>query len=154
MPERWRQSFLPRYGSNLPRIGSLGVLSPAVQTSLQAQLSNIEALHAQAIFDLRTLGDQGEDVSAMASEAEALSISIAQVQAEIMTADDAQESALRQTLATLEGQAQDLISRTGGQRQGVVERAQFTGLWWGLGVVAAVGLAAWFVWDQRKRRRR
>lgn len=133
--------------------GALGVLSPALQTSLQQALYNVEALHAQVIFDLRTLSDQGVDTSDFAAEADAISEAIGLTQADMMTADDGDETALRTTITTLDDQARDLLSRTGSQRQGVVEQQQFKGLWWAFGAVAVAGGLAWFVWDQRKRRR-
>lgn len=140
----------------MPRatFGALRALSPDVQTGLQAALSNVEALHAQVLFDLRTLTDQGRDVSAFAAEAEGVSAAIGGVQADLLTSNDTDESALQARIATIDEQARALLARTGAARQGVVEGQQFTGLWWGLGVVAIGAGVALFVWDQRKRRRR
>ena len=136
-----------------PSFGALGVLSPLVQTRLQQALYNVEALHAQVLFDLRTLSDQGVDTGDFAAEADAISELIGTTQADMVTANDSDEAALQETITTLDAQARDLLSRTGAQRQGVVERQQLKGLGWGFGVVVAAGVLAWFVWDQRKRRR-
>lgn len=134
--------------------GALGTLSPQVQTGLEAALSNVEALHAQVLFDLRTLADQGESTIDYKAEADAIAQAITETRADMVTASDEDQAVLSDQIATLRAQAEDLLSRTGSARGGIVERQQLKGLWWGLGVVAVGGAITWFVWDQRKRRRR
>ncbi len=136
------------------RLGALGVLSPQVQTGLRDHLQVVEDLHAQVLFDLRTIADQGQDPSDFAAEAQEISAAIGEVQADMTTADDTDSAALHARVNILEQQARDLITRTSRARQGAVEGQQVTGLLWGLGVAAGVAALAWFVWDRRKRRRR
>lgn len=147
------------YGQPLVGFGGFGALStgalaPEVETELQATLVAIDDLHNQLWADISTVSDQGIDTAEFQATAQAIATEQSVLWAEVAQADPSQAPELRQRIEALHAHAQQVQAQLAQLRRGAPERQQITGLVWGLGALAAAGAVAWFVWDQRKKRRR
>ncbi len=141
---------------DLRHIGRLGALNPSAQQELTAGVLELEDLHNQVIFDLRSLADQGYAVAAYKDEADAVAQEISLLKADLITvADDgASLGAWRQREEAANKKLRDILKRTGGDRQTAPELAQLRGFGWALGVLAvATGLGI-YVYTHRARARR
>ncbi len=147
------------YGRPLVGFGGLsalstGALAPEVETGLQASLVAVDDLHDLIFNDIRTLADQGVDTSEYVAAADAIATEKSLLWTEIAQIDTAQVPALEQRISDLRAYGDRVQSQIAIARRGAPEQQQLTGLAWGLGALAAAGAVAWFVWDQRRKRRR
>lgn len=133
---------------------SFGALPPNVETGLHNALEAVNDLHAQIYFDMRTLSDQGHDVSEYQATADAIATEINLAQTEIGQIDETQAAAMSARIADLDQRTRSVLAQTGAARQRAPEMQQWTGFGWGVGAVALAGALAWFIWDQSKTRRR
>lgn len=130
-----------------------GALPPEVETGMQGSLVAIGDLHDQIYNDMRTLADQGVDVTEYRNSADAIATEKHVLWSEIAQIDESQAPALRERIAALHQHASDVSAQLLTLRRGAPEQQQFMGFAWGIGALAAAGAVAWFVWDRRKKRR-
>lgn len=137
-------------------LNALGVVGPAVQTSLNAKIAALEDLHIQGVLDLSILADQGVAVEAYKAALDGLAQRISLLKADIMTMDDSPKllSEWQERADALNKDLRAVLAKTGGARQGAPELAALRGLGWAVGVGAVAVLAGVFVWRNRAKARR
>lgn len=135
-------------------ISYLGTVGPEVHDRLIDRYGVLEGLHAQVLFDLTTLIDQGVDVAQWKSELDGLGLELAALRSLVDTVSESDLSAWHNEADALERGYESLLARTGRARQRAPELLQFSGLAWGIGALVVAGALAAFVWRGRRKRRR
>jgi hypothetical protein len=138
------------------RAVTLGAISAAQQSELNATEAAIEELHAQAYLDLSSLADQGYDTTAFKAELDALASQIYVLRADIQLLppdDPAALTAWQGRADALHARVMDLLRRTGAARAGAPELAQLRGLVYLVAAVAGAGAIGAWVWKHRRKMR-
>lgn len=130
----------------------LGAVSPQVQAAMEERVGQLEALEEQAINDVVLLGRQGANISRMQEVLDAVNDTIIELRAQIQQFNDDQAESWFSVADQTEVILRSLLQSLGGQRARAAEWARYQGLFWGLGVSAAVVGLAVYVWRKRKRR--
>ncbi len=137
---------------------AIGAVSPEVDGQMVGLLENLYALNEQISNDIVLLGRQGASgavIDSLQQRNADFEAAVLVLQADRMVLeDDALTGAWLDRAASVGRTGAALVEATVKARGSAVERQRFMGLGWGLGAAAVVAGLGWFVWRQRKRRRR
>jgi hypothetical protein len=135
------------------RVFQLGALPPETENPLRDMLAQIDALQQEALADIRTLSDEGHDISSYKAEYDAFETQSAMLGGEFTTLDEGHIPSWKGRANGVVAGLMDLLNRLGTAKQGGFELAGKKGLLWGLGVAVVVAGTSYFVWQHRRRRR-
>lgn len=132
--------------------GRLGALSPGMQGQIEDRLATLNALEEQVVHDLILVGRQGADVTDTQVQLDVLSEAIVGLDTEVLTMVDDEAGAWHGRADEVEAALRAMVDELATTRSRLQEGQRFIGLWWGIGVSAAVATTAWYVWRRRRRR--
>ena len=135
---------------------TLGAISAAQQSELNATEAAIEELHAQAYTNLVSLADQGYDTTAFKTELDDIGAQVHVLRADIqlLLPGDAEALSAWQVRAQgLDARVRRLLDRTGAARRGAPEMAQLRGLLYLVAAATGAGVLGAWVWKHRRKTR-
>lgn len=141
-----------RYAMPQPQVVLLGKLGPGAQTQADGHLAVIDALHEQALEDVITLSQHGEQVGDLKAQYDALWEQAHSLRAELADLNESAAPDWHARADQVQQASMALLSDTARRRKGAPERKMLLGLGWGTGSAVVVAAVAYFVWRHRKRR--
>jgi hypothetical protein len=132
----------------------LGALLPEQEVPLKDMLGQIDALQQEALGDIRTLSDEGHNVSSFKTEWDAFMAQSGQLSTEFTLLDEHHIAAWKGRANAVVSGLMDLLARLGKAKQGGFSIAERSGLMWGFAASVAVAGIAFYVWRGKRRPRR
>jgi hypothetical protein len=141
-----------RYAHARPQVVLLGRLGPGEQAKAESHLAVIDALHEQALEDVITLSQHGENVGDLKSQYDALWERAHSLRAELADLNESATPDWHTRADQIQQASQELLFRTAARRKQAPERKMLLGLSWGVGSAIVVAATAYYVWRRRRRK--